>query len=133
MGFRFNSDLSLTENARAAWDVKKSVYLTQMERNARLLARKVLPGVDDKEIEFKYDEALYPETPTFDLDDELIAYNGSRKQLALIEICVGCGKQWQWNHFSGIAELGRELTSRDARDPFQCKLCEMVDRTGTTK
>lgn len=92
MGFKLNDELSVFENARAAWEAKKSVHLSQIEHNARVLGRKVLPGVDVDAIEFTYDVAMYPDVPTFVLDDEMLAYNHSRKQFALIEVCGGCAK-----------------------------------------
>lgn len=131
MGFRINPELTLVENAKEAWGKRKNVHHAQIEHNARVAARRVFPReiVDADALTFAYDEALYPDIPKFEIDGELFAFNNERKEFALVEICGGCGQHWKFNGFLGIADLGREIASRDARDPFLCNLCKALERS----
>lgn len=118
----FNPDLPVMANAAQAWDRRQKQTRTQYEVAARRLARKVLYV---QEIAISYDpKHLDLTTPTFEVENELFAYQHSTGQLALVELCEDCGDEVMLHTFADLTSLGRTLAQSEA-DPFMCRLCRI--------
>lgn len=118
LGVKFDSDLTLIENAQAAWQGRVELSRAQSERSARILARRVFRT---EEIEFEY-HPLDPETPRFTIEGELVAFSENGK-FALVELCSGCGNDWRLGSFGDLAGLGRAIAVRDDDTEFVCRDC----------
>lgn len=118
LGARFDPSRSLIENARHAREADKQVRRSQSESRAKFLARRVF-GID--EIEFDYQSKVGQDVPTFAVEGELIAFDGT--QFLLIEFCSECGDNPASRHFSSLAQFGAALESRDDATAHVCRLC----------
>jgi hypothetical protein len=127
MGFKFDGELSLIQNAKSAWEVELETKRRQGERNMKVLARRVFRT---DEIEVSY-QPFAPAVPTFAIGGELIAYGNGEFHLA--EICHSCGKDWKLRKFSSLAGLGRVIAENDEDDDFVCKRCEWLEALAGAK
>lgn len=127
MGFRFDPDKSIAENARIAWDTKRQVTRPQAEHNAKVALRHLFGRhLELDDVVFSYDEARSFERPLLELDDELVAWIAERGQFALVEWCSECGKAPDLRTFDSIAGLGQVLSDRDNDEPHVCKSCQIL-------
>lgn len=125
MGTKFDPAASLTDNARDAWQRQQELDRQSAERQARLIMRKVF-GRDDLKVDYNVHIGLT--TPTFVIDDELIAHirTESGAGLALIEFCSECGEEFKFHQFGSLAGLGRRLAERDESEPYVCRMCALI-------
>ena len=120
-GARFDFEASLVDNARNAREADKRTRRSQFEHNARVLARRVF-GRDD--FEFDYDPKIgHQDTPSFTVEGELIAYDGS--VFRLMEFCSDCGESPNGREFGTLAQFGAALEERDDAEAHVCQLCRI--------
>lgn len=121
MGVKWDTELSIIDNAVNARAYDRHRRRTQAEHNARVLARRVF---HTDELEFSYAEATGIDIPTFVIEDELFAFGNG--EFSLIEMCSSCGKEPKGRPFGSIATLGRVLEERDEADVYVCRVCQII-------
>jgi hypothetical protein len=122
MGFRIDPDLSVLDNARAAWDAQSALRKRDGERGIKDAIRRVLKTDPDVlEVGFLEPDQI----PTVELDDELIAYDEG--SLSLVEMCGDCGEHWKLWRFSSLTGMGQVLSTREQAPHFKCEDCRHTD------
>lgn len=123
MGFRIDPELSVVENARAAWTNQVDLRRRDSKRGIQDALRRILKtNPDEMEIGFLEPDR---EVATVEIDDELVAFHEGR--LAVVEMCGDCGEQsklWSFNSLTGFGEV---LAKRDESPHFKCENCRHAD------
>jgi hypothetical protein len=121
MGFKYDPDASLSENAKGAWETELDKRRMQGAHNMRVLARRVF-RTDHFEVIYQENA---PDVPTIEVDDELVAWGAG--EFHLIEFCRDCTKEWKARKFSSLAGFGRVIAERDVDEAFVCRNCQYVE------
>lgn len=118
---RLDPDKTLKENALDAWEQAQLDHRNQMAAACYQQARRIL-GLDN--IDLTFDERLGGNVPSFEVDDEIISFNG--REFLLVEFCSVCGENANGRPFTEIAILGRHLEAigRDDVDAHVCGDCK---------
>lgn len=124
MGVSFDPEDTLLNNASAAREADKAIRRRTAERGARRLARAVFRT---EEFEFAYDVRLGLDSPSFEVEGELILFNG--EDFSLIEFCSDCGKEPKGRRFGSLAQLGRALEERDEDEAHLCRICTFMGQS----
>lgn len=122
-GAHFNSEASVLENASAAWEADKALRRKQGEHNAKVLARRIFRT---DEFSFEYDARIGLDVPSFEVDDELLIFNGS--DFSLVEFCSVCGREPKGRRFKSLSGLGAAIEERDEDPGHVCRVCLATGR-----
>jgi hypothetical protein len=123
MGFRIDPELSIVDNARAAWSNQSDLRRRDGERGLRDALRRVLKtNPDEMEIRFLEPGQV---VATVEIDDELIAFDDGH--LAVVEMCGDCGEAWRFWGFHSLTGLGEVLAKREDAPHFKCENCRHQD------